>query len=182
MANETKEAQVNKIGLKIVGTLINAGLKMGQTIFKNNSKVWFPAVDIQNICAENGYNIPLAQADLNYYTTTIENWKLVSEGLLVDRFKYLADIFDCDNYAYLYSALEKTILGLNTCGVANGVVYNNATGKVINPHVFNVIITSDRKLWLYEPQNGQYVLIKKGQPIIEPVANWRYTIEKIYFG
>lgn len=120
--------------------------------------------------------IAIAQKDLNYYTTTKENWEKCFETIygIVKRFKWQKDKFDCDDRAKLVSALCSLLFGLNTCAEVYCEIINIKTGNKIR-HYTNIAITSDSEVYLFDvDQEGKRKIIEAGEPI--SMGNWTYKL------
>ena len=111
--------------------------------------------------------------DKLYYRTDIEAWKLIMKKDLIDKQKYTADYMDCDNFAFWFASRASGIYGLNSCFVATGGCYKK-DGTLVR-HAFNVIVTRDNKIWVYEPQTDNFAeLNNEGTWLTSP--NWNYKI------
>lgn len=178
---QSQEEQVNRIAIYLGGILIDSGIKFAQSGFKAKVKpiiVSFGTVKDYFINAGLG-DVPLVQMDMNYFLTTWNIWGLMIDYTLLDKLLWIADKFDCDNRAFLFSSLAAILTGVNSCGTAYGKVYNDATKDFIAYHYFNVIATSDGKLYCYEPHNDGSCLIEKGKPIV--IGGWEYRITSTMF-
>lgn len=176
----TKQEKISLIGIKFGTTLLNMGINIAQSGFSLKVKpVRVNFATIKSYLLREGLSPTTTQYDSLYYLTSWDIWKLMIDHTLLDALIYLSDKFDCDNFAWLFSALSSALLGVNSCGAAFGKLYNNETGAYIGAHYFNVIVTSNGDLYCYEPMNDKSVLIKKGEPII--MGNWKYKIIKITF-
>ena len=95
----------------------------------------------------------LSLSDKRYYVIPWEKWLTLIKVDWTDERKYKTDNFDCDNFAFAFSARMSTVYGINTAGVAYGkMVYKD--GKTIG-HAFNLIVATD-KIMVYEPQSDEY--------------------------
>lgn len=101
------------------------------------------------------YGYDLIIADSEYLTYTIEDWKAIMFRLhrhIGDKFKYHADISDCDDFALLYAstlAYSAYRAGLSK-QIACAVAWSYT-------HAFNLIIDDDNDAWIVEPQTGDVV-------------------------
>jgi hypothetical protein len=133
-------------GNNFIKTAFNVSVK--KTLTKNELSVWmgknvFPGVSLY---------------DEKYLFERIDFWKSFINLFWGWMKKYLADGYDCDNYAYYFSSMAAYLFGLNTAGVSSGTVYKAATGNKIDRHAFNLILALDEngevKPYLFESMNN----------------------------
>ncbi len=173
MADQIK---VNQIQKQLGSLLFKEGIRHLQSAFKVTTPIEASYGEIKNIFVENGLSIPLHQYDTTYFLTDWQSWKVLFEHLLIDQVKYLAEKLDCDNFANLVSSLAALIMLLNTCGTGYGFVSNVSTGAVVGNHYFNLVVTKDREVYLYDALKG-HTKIEKNKPVI--VGDWKYTINSV---
>ena len=160
-------------------TLITSGI---QTIQKSYKPVRNPITYgfITNAFINVGLNIPVAQMDINYLTTTLDIWQDFFEYAkeIAKNFKWTAEYFDCDNRSAFIKTLADCILGVNTCCLGYGVVLHKDTGATLFRHWFDIIVLTDGTLYIFDiDNNGGMVKIEKDKnPVI---GNWRYKIESV---
>jgi hypothetical protein len=75
--------------------------------------------------------------------------KLIENDWLNKR-QYLADAFDCDDYAFAFKATISQWYGLNGVGIV--VDYSSA-------HAYNLVLFSDDPPQFYEPQSDAWVTL-----------------------
>ena len=96
--------------------------------------------------------------DNKYRLCVSEDMQRIIEWDFVDQKEYLADFWDCDDFAFAFKARCAAVFGVNQ--VALIVDYSSL-------HAYNLIVLPDEKIWLMEPQNDLYWDIKdhdyKGQ-------------------
>ena len=110
--------------------------------------------ELENL-ARNQMNTHVWTWDSNYYYFRFEDFKAVKTKDLIDRIKWLADKFDCDNIASLFSSLMVVIFGCNSVGVALGAVIDKDTNRVMGYHAYNCLplkVNDKVELYLFEPQ------------------------------
>lgn len=118
-----------------------------------------------------GYDLTIADAE--YLTYTFDDWKSIMFRLhqhLVDKFKYVTDVGDCDDFALVYTstlAYSAYQAGLSK-QVAFGIAWSNT-------HAFNVAIDDKNNVWVIEPQSGS-VIGELGTDLGES-----YNVKKIWF-
>jgi hypothetical protein len=174
--NQTK---IDEITRKFGFTLIDYGIRLLQMTFRGLKVSEFTYDQVKNFVLNAGLNIPLNQFDNKYYTTDWDSWQLLIDTVILDRALYLTEKRDCDNFAFLFTSLASFLTGLNTCGAALGMVYNKDTGALIAGHYFNIIVTSDGRLYCFDTLNYGFCQIEKGKPII--INGWRYEVKNITF-
>ena len=130
-------------------------------------------------------NIPTIQYDTKFVLIGWDKWLEMFDNILLKRIDYYAEVFDCDNYAYLVSSLSSLFLLVNSCGNAHGQVFDKNTGKLITGHYFNIIVTKDNEVYLFDLNNRTYTgagwaKVDKGKDPI--IGNWVYkNIDKTEF-
>jgi len=102
--------------------------------------------------------------DHKFYLTDWETWKQILEYDWTPKSKYIADRYDCDNFAGSFNSRMAEIYGLNSAGRFTNMM-NYQDGRKV-PHRATVIVTSDNKLYALEPQEHNWCLVEKGKPII----------------
>jgi len=83
--------------------------------------------------------------DDRYYCLTLEDWNPIFWKVVTGLPKYLAERFDCDDFAFVVSYRITERYGLNGCRVALG---NTPMGY----HAYNLFITGSGELFYLEPQ------------------------------
>ncbi|MCJ7634428.1 hypothetical protein MUP77_18805 [Candidatus Bathyarchaeota archaeon] len=86
--------------------------------------------------------------DGKYRLTTQSNFLNIVAWDWVDSKKYLAEVFDCENFAITFKAHVDWYFGLNQVGV----VIDYAAG-----HGYNLVVFPDGKVMLLEPQSDQLI-------------------------
>lgn len=157
--------KINNLLQMAGGKLIKGGIDFYQKSFRNLNPTIFSFGEVKNIFIENGIDVPHNDKDFMYHTTSWDNWKKVIETDYTNDIKWIAEKGDCDNLAFLFASLSIILLRMNSCACAYCSREDTATGKTIL-HYFNVIITNDKKLYAFEPDNDRFCEIKKGEPII----------------
>ena len=148
------EIQINKIAEQLAGSTLQWSIGLYQSVFKGIEPVKYTYQQVSDICRKVGIN-DIRHLDYDYYTTTIDNWRRIIESTYFDRITYIAEKIDCDNFAKLFASMGIVLLGgINSCGTVYGD-YILGSNKPIR-HYFNIILTSDGKLWIYEPMNDLY--------------------------
>jgi len=179
----TRKQKINKIAREFGMYLINTGSEMVRSAFSLKPEI-FTKTQIRTFLSEIT-GLPkstISLSDNYYHLTDWETWGLIIDLDIIDTLIYLRDVFDCDNFAFLFSARAADLYRLNSAGVAYGTLYDAKTGKRIGRHAFNMIITQkDRvlNLWCYEPMTDGQCLVKKGESII--IGPWRYRPDWLFF-
>ena len=91
--------------------------------------------------------------DRKYFYISHEDWGRIFTDVLMGMPKYIAERYDCENYAMLTSARVSERYQLNTCGICIGQ-------SPFGYHGFNLFI-SDRGLYYLEPQTGDIFDVKE---------------------
>ena len=172
------EQQLNTIAHKFGMSLLDAGIKMVRSAYKDFKPTKVPFSTLNGYLSVLGINPGTNQLDADYFITSWNKWQFINETTTIDRITYITDQFDCDNYAFLYSSLSSLLFGL-TSPVVYGAIYDNQNGKLINYHYFNLIMCDNGDVYVYEPMKNMSVQLKKLMPII--IDGWQYKILKINF-
>ena len=118
-----------------------------------------------------GYD--LVVADREYVTYSLYDWKIILKRLhkhLGSKYKYLKDIWDCDDCAILHS----TILAFSAykAGLSNQPAFAIAWS---NTHAFNLFVDANNNIWIYEPQTDV---------VIGEIGTYKYAlydVKRIWF-
>ncbi len=89
--------------------------------------------------------------DSNYWAISLEDWQKVFKDVFSGLPKYLAEKFDCEDFAFITMMRVTERYQINTIGVAVGQV-------PFGYHGYNLFVSWDNgqaKLHTLEPQNGQ---------------------------
>ena len=93
-----------------------------------------------------------AVSDGKYYTVSERRWKEIIKNDFVERKKYLAERFDCEDFSRSFVVRVIENYQLNSAGVCWGWMTKDAY------HAWNFIYTSEGRLLWFEPQsNGLFV-------------------------
>jgi len=90
--------------------------------------------------------------DSKFYTFSLDDWKKVVTNDFTDRLKYLAETFDCEDFAKLFSSVMNVVFGVNACGIALGATIRKDTNE-LGYHAYNAI-PLDNTLYIFEPQGN----------------------------
>ena len=111
--------------------------------------------------------------DLEYYSFTLAEWKTILTDIyneLKPKETYTTRIFDCDDFALVFSGI------LAYSAFKSGFVLQPAFAIAwSNTHAFNLFVTSDNKVYLYEPQSGKIMTWNEANKIDS------YKVRKIWF-
>ena len=88
-----------------------------------------------------------AVSDGKYYTVSEAKWREIIKNDFVERKKYLATRFDCDDYSRSFVARIIENYGLNACGIVWGWMTEGAY------HAWSFIYTSEGRVMWVEVQN-----------------------------
>jgi hypothetical protein len=141
---------------KIVKTAINLE-RFADTIVKKHLHPTEPRIvkkeDVANLLGIKGLK-SVSLSDKLYYLTDWESWKrIIANDWLtyLPHLKYKFDTTDCDNYAFLFASKMAWRYGLNSAGVVYGYIHRD--NKKFG-HAFNLILTNDLELKVFEPMKG----------------------------
>lgn len=86
--------------------------------------------------------------DWRYRTMTTTEVKKLIEEFLKERRSYIEDFYDCDDFAFEFKVFASK-RGLTAVGIVNN-------GNKEAAHMFNVIITAEKKLMLFDATTGLF--------------------------
>ena len=120
--------------------------------------------------------------DRKYKILTLDKWKeIIESDTLNETKKWKKDVFDCDNFALVFSAHCAEFYEVNSAGIAVGAIYDANTLEKVGKHAYNILAVKEGDqlvLYLYEPQtDGLTVAGKKTK-----LGNWIYETEIVVFG
>lgn len=175
-----EQKQVDNISKNLGKLLLTSGLRFVRQAYSLSPQVYTNG-QINNIL--NPYKYPsLSLSDEKYSVIDWPTWRAIIDNDWSKERQYKADIWDCDNYAFLFAARMAEIFELNTAGVCYGEVFDKNTKKKVAGHAFNLVIAKDGdtlKPFLFEPENGKYTeWVKNKENVIE---NWIYKINWVIF-
>ena len=115
-------------------------------------------------------------ADLTYLSLDMDDWKRVLTAVKKTIIgTWTTDVFDCDDFALVMAAM--VAYSSYKSGFSKQLAFGIAWSHV---HAYNVFITKDEKIWVYEPQTNRIIgeanEIKKGKK-----SNYIYFTKEIWF-
>lgn len=171
----------NSIARSLGKTLVESGYKM----IKSSFNITPQQVDSNTFIDFLLKKLPkctLGLMDSNYFLTDIETWKnIIAEDWLQGTKKWIADKFDCDNFAYCFAShcSELYDISVSTC---YGEVFHKDTNASLGFHYWNTITTKEADgkmhLYFYEPENDNYEEIPDGTTTIV-MGNMKYYALRI---
>lgn len=176
----SKEQEVNELGRKLASGLISNGIKAMRMSF-HLDPVEYTDVQLKKVLNNAGFT-GLSLYDSKYHLIEWYQWRQIIEADWINYYKWLAEFWDCDDFARSFSSHVSEIFHINTAGMTCGQIYDVTSGSLIGGHCFNVLPATgggETKLYIYEPMYDYYCLYEKGQPII--LGDWRYVPTWISF-
>ena len=170
MKQEIEQKKVNQIAKKLGLILVN----QGQSFIKNAfhiKPIEILSGKIVEVLKSRGFNKNITLSDGRFYLIPFSQWKEIIEVDWTDKMKYVKEKRDCDNFAYSFSSRMSELFEINSAGIVWGYIYNKDTGKSIGGHLWNCIITSDFKMYFYEPMKDTYLEYNSGKIVM---GKWRY--------
>ncbi len=95
-------------------------------------------------------------SDKNYYLPHREDIKRIIRTNQINRRKWIAEKFDCDDFAMLLKAAvieDQWRRGKRRYPTAFGLLYGTRLKE--GHHAFNIVVTSDKRVQFIEPQNDE---------------------------
>lgn len=112
-------------------------------------------------------------ADLEYCSFTLDEWKIILSDIfneLKPKEDYKSRVFDCDDFALVFSAV------LAYSAFKSGFTEQPAFAITwSNVHAFNLFITNENKIYVYEPQNNHIMTFD------DVMMSDTYKIRKVWF-
>ena len=102
--------------------------------------------------------------DRRFWYASLTDFKTMVSEDFTNRLTWLAESFDCDNFASLFCSLLSLVWGYNGVGVALGAVLDKGSKNVVGYHAYNCVLVeedSKRVLCLYEPQSDFLALAER---------------------
>ncbi len=120
--------------------------------------------------------------DSRYKVLTLDEWKQIiqSDTLNISK-KWKKDVFDCDNFALVFSAHCAEFYEVNTAGIAVGKVKDANTDEYIGRHAYNVLAVREGNevvMYVYEPQTDELGKASRHTRL----GDWIYETEFVIFG
>ena len=91
--------------------------------------------------------------DSKYFVCDEKSMKAIIDWDWTDNKKYVADKYDCDNFAFSFKAMVDKRFGLNNVGLV--IDYSGG-------HAYNIIIFKDGSVKLFEPQTDRWARAGRG--------------------
>jgi len=127
---------------------------------------------------KNDFKLPsVSTSDSTYWLQKWEVWENIISHDWIDRKPYIAELNDCDNFAFWFASRAAMIYHLNSAFVCYGGTYN-LDGSKRSGHAFNLIpaLGDDGIDWyVYEPITDWFVKWEPGEKIIMHNIEYRIT-------
>ena len=93
------------------------------------------------------YGMDILALDNKYLVTNQADMKKIIEWDWTDNRTYIAEKYDCDNFAFSFKAMVDRKFGVNNVGL----VIDISAG-----HAYNIIVFNDGTVRLFEPQSDKW--------------------------
>ena len=100
------------------------------------------------------YGMEIFALDNKYQVTTQKDMKKIIDCDWTDNKKYVAEKYDCDNFAFSFKAMVDRRFGVNNVGLV--IDYSGG-------HAYNIIVFNDGSVRLFEPQTDRWARVGTGQ-------------------
>ena len=107
---------------------------------------WKMAYDKENKMA-------IMPLDSKYFVCDEKSMKAIIDWDWTDNKKYVADKYDCDNFAFSFKSMVDKRFGLNNVGLV--IDYSGG-------HAYNIIVFSDGTSKIFEPQSDSWPTMGRG--------------------
>ena len=94
-----------------------------------------------------GKGVGRVPLDGKYYIPALEGTQKIIAWDLTDEKQYIRDRFDCENFAFSVKGRVDRLFGVNHFGLV--IDWSGA-------HGYNIFLTPEGAVFIYEPQNDQY--------------------------
>jgi len=131
-------------------------------------------VDPYSILYNLGYS-DVVVADIKYLSVPKKKWKKLLLRIydsIRPLEEYIPELFDCDDYATIFSSLVILTFYTNFKWAKHQLAFGIAWSNI---HAFNLFIDNEERVWVYEPQNNRIV----GE--IHEVKEGIYKVKKVWF-
>ena len=168
---EATQEQVNHFAKKLGLLLVDNGMKFLESVFHLNP-VSITGGEV-NIILNKYFSLPITHFDNKYNCIDWVTWQDLFVYDWVDTKIWILDYRDCDNFANAFSANMSMFYEINSVGRVYGKFYSGTT--FAGYHYWNVIITSDKKIYFFEPSSDKWVKYEGGLLMIggnkyEPIS------------
>lgn len=165
--------------LQVEALKIDISLQTMRNYFSKFEKTQVLSSKITEAC--NKFGITANLLDVNYYSFTWENFKIITDIIykIVGAFKWTTDVSDCDNRAGAMNALI-SLTALSNCGSDCYCKITNVTTGNTDMHHALVIIDKDANLYVYDVDNNglsQQITEDNYQNFI--MGNWKYDFSSL---
>ena len=148
-----KQLQINSIKRQIGTLMAVAGFKQVK-----QARSEFDIVNLQNgeiQTAGKVLGIYTNYLDFKYFFTSWENWEKILDVVwgILKHFKWMKEVFDCDQRAAFMTVISGMLFGVNTCTTVYCKVSDAVTGVFRYDHTANIIIDRDKNLYLFDADN-----------------------------
>lgn len=100
-----------------------------------------------------GYCKNIWLSDNTYQPILYDSMKEFLAWDRTDRFKYVTNYFDCDDFSYRLMGIASTPAW---AGIAFGIAWSKS-------HAFNIFVSSSRQIYIIEPQSDKIIKIEDAQ-------------------
>jgi hypothetical protein len=161
-------------------SLITMGIQGMQREYSKAPCIVKPANLLSVQLQSAGVNCSFSYMDYEYFLT---DWRASNDCLkyiqnILTNFPWTKEKHDCDNRASLIASLFNIFTLTTGCGTAYGKVYD-LSGKLVDWHYWNIIATSDGKVYGFDIDAGGSAEILKGKPQI--FGQWRHELTSVRF-
>ena len=92
--------------------------------------------------------------DNKYVAVSEKEFQKIIDWDWTDNKKYVAEKYDCDNFAFSFKAMVDRRFGVNNVGLV--IDYSGG-------HAYNIIVFNDGSVRLFEPQTDRWARVGPGQ-------------------
>ena len=139
-------------------------------------------IDIINLLVSKGFLIEKMRfADFWYDVISLDVMKEIIKYSWVDKKAYVAETFDCDDFALAFRGHVSETYGINSVALAKGIKVTTDTGKEMwhRAVVFLAVDNGIMNAYLLETQNDKLIKLNKNEEI--RLGSWTYKLSEIEF-
>jgi len=167
---------------KLGATLIERGQWFLRKAFNVKVLKRTTKIDIINLLVGKGFFLnKMRFTDFWYDVISLDVMKEIIKYSWVDKKEYVAETFDCDDFALAFRGHVSETYGINSIALAKHIKVVTDTGKEMwhRAVVFLAVDNGIMNAYLLETQNDKLIKLNKNEEI--RLGKWTYKLSEIEF-